>query len=144
MVVTRLTRNQLAGNTARGFESLHLRQKRQDTFWYLVFFIVSMGFEPEGTGKAAGGSFQPEVACTEVQVESLHLRHVKITPRVICRRRRLGGAKPRPRTGWGLPCGEPPFCFLSAENKTFAPTQLWVLRALRGKKKIQRFRLEKF
>ena len=28
VVVTRLTRNQLAGNTARGFESLHLRQKR--------------------------------------------------------------------------------------------------------------------
>ena len=27
MVVTRLTRNQLAGQTARGFESLHLRQK---------------------------------------------------------------------------------------------------------------------
>lgn len=27
MVVTRLTRNQLTGNTVRGFESLHLRQK---------------------------------------------------------------------------------------------------------------------
>ena len=27
VVVTRLTRNQLTGNTVRGFESLHLRQK---------------------------------------------------------------------------------------------------------------------
>ena len=33
MVVTRLTRNQLAGNTARGFESLHLRQKGQPALW---------------------------------------------------------------------------------------------------------------
>ena len=29
VVVTRLTRNQLEGNTSRGFESLHLRQKTQ-------------------------------------------------------------------------------------------------------------------
>ena len=28
-----MTRNQLAGNTARGFESLHLRQKGQPALW---------------------------------------------------------------------------------------------------------------
>ncbi len=42
MVVTRLTRNQLTGNTVRGFESLHLRQK-EVTFVYqkLLLFYPS-------------------------------------------------------------------------------------------------------
>ena len=54
-----------------------------------------------------------------------------------------GGAKPRPRTGWGSPAGSPRFVFCLQKTKP-SPPQLWMLRALRGKKKIQRFRLEKF
>ena len=39
MVITGLTRNQFAGNTARGFESHTLRQnnKRLETEWFQAF-----------------------------------------------------------------------------------------------------------
>ena len=75
MVVTRLTRNQLTGNTVRGFESLHLRQKHKGLPVGRSLVLLdesSKGFEPEGTWKRAGGTFQPEAACPAGQVESLH------------------------------------------------------------------------
>ena len=85
VVVTRLTRNQLTGNTVRGFESLHLRQKHKGLPVGRSLVLLdesSKGFEPEGTWKRAegtwkraGGTFQPEAACPAGQVESLHLRH---------------------------------------------------------------------
>ena len=38
---------------------------------------IIMGFEPEGSWKRAGGTFQPEVDCAAAQVKSLLLRHEK-------------------------------------------------------------------
>ena len=71
MVVTRLTRNQLEGNTSRGFESLHLRHKKgkgvpQGTPFPFLWF--SKGFERERQRR--------DLACPAGQVESPHLRHV--------------------------------------------------------------------
>ena len=42
----------------------------------LYFCIRYVGFEPEGSWKRAGGTFQPEAACPAGQVESLRVHHV--------------------------------------------------------------------
>ena len=41
----------------------------------LYFCIRYVGFEPEGSWKRAGGTFQPEAACPAGQVESLRVHH---------------------------------------------------------------------
>ena len=45
MVITGLTRNQFAGNTAQGFESLTLRQIETPPFWVVFLFGHIVGFE---------------------------------------------------------------------------------------------------
>ena len=60
------------------------------------------------------------------------MRLIKIKRREKFRCTRRGGEAPS-ADGVGLPCGEPPFCFLSAENKTFAPAAMGAPRTPRKK-----------
>ncbi len=62
VVVTRLTRNQLTGNTVRGFESLHLRQKHKGLpvgRSLVLWMKVPRDLNPRALGNVPGARFNP-------------------------------------------------------------------------------------
>ena len=61
-----------------------------------------------------------------------------------CRRRRLGGAKPRPRTGWGSPAGSPRFVFCLQKTKPSPPRSYGCSAHFAEKRKFKDFGLKSF